>query len=412
VPGLERTTDLTDVDLHRDGFPHALFTELRREEPVRWQPFPAGFPGEHDPGFWVLSRYDDIQAANRDPELFSAYDGPQLSHQPGIAGSMLVSMDGPDHSRLRRLISAGFTPRMVRALDDQARAWAGAIVDRALEHGRCDFVSEVAYQLPMNMIADIVGIPIADREHVFSVTNQFLLASDPNSGTTPAEQTAAQAEMFAYAHELGAAKRARPADDVWTLLCTVAVEDGGGATTTLNELELDLFFMLLTVAGSETTRNAISVGLMTLLEQPDQLARMRNEPAAMRDAVEEILRWSSPVGYFARRATRDTEIRGVPIAKGDRVTLWYPSGNRDEEVFDDPFRFDISRSPNLHLAFGGGGPHYCLGANLARREITILFEELFARVRHIERTGPPVYSALTIENPILVALTSLPVALS
>ncbi|MBM3674951.1 MAG: cytochrome P450 [Actinobacteria bacterium] len=412
MPDPERTADLTDLDLYRDGFPHAVFTTLRRDEPVRWQPFPTGFPGEHDPGFWVLSRYEDIQAANRDPELFSAHDGPQLSHQPGIAGSMLVSMDGPDHSRLRRLISAGFTPRMVRALDEQARAWAGAIVDRALEHGRLDFVSEIAYQLPMNMIADIVGIPIADREHVFSVTNQFLLASDSSSGTPPADPGAAQAEMFAYAHELGVAKRAHPSDDVWTLLCTVAVEADDGTTTTLNELELDLFFMLLTVAGSETTRNAISIGLMTLLEHPDQLARMRSEPATMRDAVEEILRWSSPVGYFARRATRDTEIRGVPIAAGDRVTLWYPSGNRDEEVFDDPFRFDITRSPNLHLAFGGGGPHYCLGANLARREITILFEELFARVRHIEQTGPPVYSALTIENPILVALTSLPVELS
>jgi cytochrome P450 len=196
---------------------------------------------------------------------------------------------------------------------------------------------------------------------------------------------------------------------VWTILSTVEVETDDNERTALSELELDLFFMVLTVAGSETTRNAISIGLSTLLAHPDQLEVLRTEPDAMNSAVEEILRWSSPVGYFARRATRATEIRGVPIAAGDRVTMWYPSANRDEDVFDEPFRFDIRRTPNPHVAFGGGGAHYCLGANLAKREITILFDELLARTHEIEILGAPTYNALGIDNPILVAIDELPV---
>jgi cholest-4-en-3-one 26-monooxygenase len=196
------------------------------------------------------------------------------------------------------------------------------------------------------------------------------------------------------------------------MLSTVEIETDDGERTALSEIELDLFFMVLTVAGSETTRNAISSGLSTLLANPEQLEVLRTEPEAMPTAVDEILRWSSPVGYFARRATRATEIRGVPIAAGDRVTLWYPSGNRDEDVFDEPFRFDIRRAPNPHVTFGGGGAHYCLGANLAKREITILFEELFARTREIEVLGEPSYRAFGFDNPILAAIDELPVRLS
>ena len=390
--------DLTDLQLYRNGFPHDVFTVLRREQPVRWQPIGADLRGRHDPGFWVLSKHEDVQAANRDSELFSAFDGPQLSLQPEMNGLMLVSMDGREHTRLRRLISAGFTPRMVRSLDEQARRWATSIIDHALELGTCNFVQEVAYQLPMNMIADIVGIPVDDRPHVFALANAFLQGG-----------LDAQVQMFEYAQELGRTKRAHPQDDVWTILSTVEVETDDGGRTALGEAELDLFFMVLTVAGSETTRNAISAGLSTLLAHPEQLEALRTDPGVMSTAVEEILRWSSPVGYFARRATRATEIRGVPIAAGDRVTLWYPSANRDEDVFDDPFRFDIRRNPNPLVAFGGGGPHYCLGANLAKREITILFEELLARARDIEALGPPSYNAFGIDNPILVAMDELPV---
>jgi len=404
--------DLTNVQLYRHGFPHAVFTRLRHAAPVWWHRMPEHVTECSDDGFWVLSKYHDVQAANRDPELFSALDGPSLVHRPEMRGTMLVSMDGRDHARLRKLISAGFTPRMVERLGERMRRWAISIVDDALARGTCDFVQDVAYQLPMHMIADIVGIPVEDRQYLFTLTTDLLQAGDPTATFSKERQLAIQAEMFQYARDLGQRKRVDPQDDVWTILSTVEIVTDDGERAALSELELDLFFLVLTIAGSETTRNAISIGLLALLDHPEQLETLRRNPHAMGSAVEEIIRWSSPVSYFARRATRDTEIRGVHIAAGQRITLWYPSANRDEEIFDDPFRFDIHRQPNEHVAFGGGGPHYCLGANLARREIAILFEELLARTRSIEVLAPPTYSALSIYNPVLVALKQLPVRLS
>ncbi len=403
--------DLTDVRHYRHGFPYALFRQLRREAPVWWHPAPAGFRSP-DAGFWVLSKYDDVRAANRDTETFSALDGPSLADRPEMRGTMLVSMDGPEHTRQRRLISAGFTPRMVGRLEEQMRRWAASIVDEALARGTCDFVQDVAYQLPMHMIADIVGIPVEDRRWLFTLTNDFLSAGDPEAERSPAEQVAIQGEMFAYARALGQRKRESPGDDVWTILSTVEIDTEDGGRTALGELELDLFFLLLTLAGSETTRNAITQGLIALAEHPEQLETLRAGRTIPESAVEEIVRWSSPVSYFARRAIRDTAIRGVPIAAGQRITLWYPSANRDEDVFDEPDRFDIHRTPSEHVAFGGGGHHYCLGANLARREIAILFEELFRRVRRIQILSPPIYGALGIYNPILVAPKELAVRLS
>ncbi len=283
---------------------------------------------------------------------------------------------------------------------------------RALERETCNFVHDIAYQLPMHMISDIVGIPVEDREWLFDLTNEFLQAGDTSSGISHERHMQVRVEMFQYAQKLGQEKRSNPQDDVWTILSTVEVETDDGERSALSQIELDMFFLLLTLAGSETTRNAISSGLLALLDHPDQLETLRRDPGAMPPAVEEILRWSSPVSYFARRATRDTEVRGVPIAKGDRVTLWYPSANRDESVFEDPSRFDIGRSPNHHVAFGGGGRHYCLGANLARREIALLFEALLARTGEIEVTGPPVYTALSLHNPIFVAPKDIPVRLT
>jgi cytochrome P450 len=412
TPSAPTEVDLTEAELYRRGFPHDVFTRLRREDPVHWQPFPDGFPGLHDPGFWVLTRHADVQAVSRDAERFCSFDGPTLSHQPEMRGAMLVSMDGPAHIRQRRLINAGFTPRMVRQLDERVRQRAVAVIDHALELGDCDFVQEVAYRLPMHVISDIVGIPVEDREWLFALTTELLQGGDPESPVTPDGQRALQLRMFEYAQELGRAKRAEPADDIWTVLSTIEVEDDDGHRTGLAEPELDLFFLLLVGAGSETTRNALSLGLLTLVDHPDQLAELRARPDLIPTATDEILRWASPVTCFARRATVDTEIGGVPVAEGDRVTLWYPSANRDETVFDDPFRFDMHRSPNPHISFGGGGVHYCLGANLARREIQILLEELLARTRVIEVTGPPSFSALGIFNPILLAMRELPVRLA
>jgi cytochrome P450 len=234
----------------------------------------------------------------------------------------------------------------------------------------------------------------------------MLLCTDPEYPVPESERAGLSTQIFAYGKQLTARKRAHPEDDVLSVLASVEDEHGP-----LGELELDAFFMLLTVAGSETTRNAISSGLQQLLAEPEQLDALRRDPSLIKGATEEIIRWSSPVAYFKRMVAEDTEIGGVPIAAGDRVTLWYPSGNRDADAFDDPFRFDIRRSPNEHMAFGAGGPHFCLGAHLARREITMLFEELLKRTSHIEQIGEPAFSVLGIGNPILVSLGKLPVRL-
>jgi cytochrome P450 len=264
----------------------------------------------------------------------------------------------------------------------------------------------------MHMIADIVGIPVEDRKSLFQIATDFLNPGNTNDPGSQERHLAAQVQMFEYAQKLGQEKRDNPQDDIWTILSTAEVESEDGERGRMSEIELDFFFLLLTLAGSETTRNAIAHGLVALLDHPDQLETLRSDPDAMRPAVEEIIRWASPVAYFARRATRDTEIRGVKIARGDRVTLWYPSANRDEDVFEDPFRFDIARTPNQHVAFGGGGAHFCLGANLARREIAILFEELLARTSAIEILEPTRFSVLGIYNPILVVPQEIQVRIS
>ena len=406
------TIDLTDPELYRYGFPHDLFCVLREEAPVWWHP---AMPGRWQAGggFWVVSRHADVQTVSRDLQRFRSFEGPALTEMAeDMHGSMIVAMDPPDHTRLRRLISAGFTPRMVAQLDSQARAWAVAIVERALEHGTCNFVQEVAYQLPMHMIADIMGIPVADREWLFEHVNVLLQSTDPKAPLSREERAAVEVELYGYAHELGAEKRRCPADDVWTTLTTAEIDSGNGDPTQLTELELDLFFFVLTAAGSETTRNAISAGLIALLENPDQLDLLRRDPVVMSTAVDEILRWTSPVSYFRRTATAETEISGVPIAQGERVTMWFPSANRDDDAFDDPFAFDIARAVNPHVTLGGGGVHYCLGANLAKREIRVMFEELLARVDEIEIVGPAQYAVQGIGNPIVMSLQDLPVRLS
>ncbi len=396
--------DLTDSELYRRGFPHDLFTTLRAEAPVWRHPETAGFEQTGGRGFWVLSRYSEIRDVNRTPELFLSCSGPGLGYE-GM-GLMLTDMDGAPHIRQRKLISSGFTPRMTRRLEDLARQWAVSIIEDALAREQVEFVQDVAYKLPMHMIADILGIPLADRDWLFKMTNDMLLCIDPEHPVPESERQALATEIFAYGHRIAAEKRANPSDDVLSLLVTV--EDEAGR---LNDLELDAFFMLLTVAGSETTRNAISAGLKALLAEPEQLEALRRDPGLQKSATEEILRFSSPVAYFKRIAAEDTTIAGVPIAKGERVTLWYPSANRDGAFFEDPARFDIRRTNNEHVAFGGGGPHFCLGAHLARREITIFFEELLKRTNRIELAGDVRYSVLGIGNPLLVSIGQMPVRL-
>lgn len=398
------TLDLTRSSLYRRGFPHEIFASLRQQAPVWRHPETSGFEQTLGQGFWVLSRYAEIQEVNRNPELFLSCKGPGLGYE-GM-GLMLTDMDGPTHIRQRKLISSGFTPRMTRRLEDLARKWAIEIIDQAIERETVEFVQDAAYKLPMHMIADILGIPREDRDWLFSRTNDMLLCVDPEHPVPESERQSLATEIFAYGHQISARKRANPEDDVLSLLVTVADEQGR-----LNDLELDAFFMLLTVAGSETTRNAITAGLKQLLAVPDQLEAMRRDKSLMKGATEEILRWTSPVSYFKRIAAEDTTIAGVPIAQGDRVTLWYPSGNRDGAFFEDADRFDVRRKNNEHMAFGAGGPHFCLGAHLARREITIFFEELLARTSHVEMIEEPSYSVLGIGNPILVSIGKMPVRL-
>ena len=396
--------DLTQSELYRNGFTHEVFARLRKEAPVWRHPETPGLDQTLDESFWVLSRYEEIRQVNRQADRFLSALGPGLGY-PGT-GFMLTDMDGQPHIRQRKLISSGFTPRMTRRLEDQAREWAVRIIERAIERENVEFVQEVAYQLPMHMIADILGIPVEDRDWLFALTNDLLLCVDPEHPVPESEREGIAAQIFGYGQKMATHKRSDPADDVLSVL--VGVEDQMGKLT---DLELDAFFMLLTVAGSETTRSAISSGLQKLLAEPEQLDALRQDPSLMKGATEEIIRWTSPVAYFKRIVAEDTEISGVPVAKGDKLSLWYPSGNRDEAVFEDPYRFDIRRTPNDHIAFGGGGPHFCLGAHLARREITILFEELFKRTSAIELVGEPAYSVLGIGNPILVSLSELPVHL-
>lgn len=396
--------DLTQSTLYRQGFPHEVFTTLRREAPVWRHPDTPGLEEAGGDSFWVLSGYDDIRQANRAADLFLSKGGAGLGYEGN--GLMLTDMDGQAHIRQRKLISSGFTPRMTKRLEDLAREWAITIVDEAIERETVEFVQDVAYQLPMHMIADVLGIPKADRDWLFRITNDMLLCVDPEHPVPLSERESLAAQVFAYGQKVSSEKRASPTDDVLSKLVTVEDELGK-----LNELELDAFFMLLTVAGSETTRNAIASGLQQLLTEPAQFDAMRQDPSLLKGATEEIIRWTSPVAYFKRIVARDTEIGGVQLAEGDRVSLWYPSANRDASAFEDPFRFDIRRKPNEHVSFGGGGPHFCLGAHLARREITILFEELMKRTSHIELVGDPGYSVLGIGNPILVSLGKLPVRL-
>lgn len=419
VTGTDATEaiDLTDPSLYRDGVPHELFRELRaagpvhrhrRVEPEGWN---RRWMGD-DVDLWVVVSHAEIERANRDWATFSARDGSSfLPSDMERRGHMLVSMDPPDHTRMRRLISAGFTPRMIAKLGELIEARTDRIIDAALERGEVELVSEVGYQLPMHVIADIVGIPEADRPWVFERTDAMLRSLDPLSAVSADAGAAAQIDLFEYATRLGDEKRANPADDVWTKLATASLIDDDGNETTLSGIELDMFFIILTIAGSETTRNAISQGVIALHDHPDQLAALRDDPSLIDSATDEIIRWASPVLFFGRTATRDVDLGGAPVRDGDRVTLWYPSGNRDERVFDAPDAFDVRRTPNPHVSFGGGGPHYCLGANLAKREVRTMVHALVERC-DVEVLDAPTWVGGGPVNQVGVSLDRLPVRLT
>jgi cytochrome P450 len=409
--------DLVEPSLYANGVPHELFRELREERSLHWHG-PIDLPnnltpdGAHSDGFWAVLGHTEIAEINRDWERFSAADGPTLIAFPEeMRGTALIWMDPPDHTRLRKLVSAGFTPRMLRRLDERIASRTERILDVAAELGECDFVADIAYQLPMHVIADIVGIPEDERPLVFSLTDRMLKGTDPGSNVTPQEGADARLQLFQYAEGLSARKQVDPADDVWTELTRASVTTEDSDVKPLTKFELDFFFIILAIAGSETTRNAISQGMVALLEHPAELAQLRADPSLLDTAVEEIIRWSSPVLYFGRTALVDAEIGGSQIRAGDRVTLWYPSGNRDARAFEDPYRFDIRRTPNPHVSFGGGGAHYCLGANLAKREVHVMMKALISRFSDIELLGPPRWGGGGAAVNVGVNLNELPVRL-
>lgn len=377
--------DLWNPDNYLAGPPHEMFARLRREAPVYWHEEPDG------PGFWVLTKHADVQEVSRDWQTFSSErGGTEITDYPEqeleLLRLLLLYMDPKKHTRYRLLVNKAFTPRVVQRLRDRIKLLAGRIVDAIVAQGECDFVADVSARLPMQVIAEMIGIPEADWPRVFDWSDRIVGWMDPELTALRSDATAASVEMLMYASDLAARKRIDGGDDITTSLVNAKI-DYDGQSRGLEEAEIGLFFLLLTVAGNETTRNLMSQAMLAFLEHPDQWRRLRAQPGLMDSAIEEMLRWGTPTMHFRRTATRDCEVRGVPIREGEKVTVWYISANRDEEVFERPYEFDITRAPNDHLAFGGGGPHFCFGAHLARLEIAALFGELLDRVPDLQLAG-------------------------
>jgi cytochrome P450 len=374
----------------------AAFRLLREADPYRWFPEPASEilgPGR---GYYALVRHHDVVEASRQPELFcSSRGGTNIVDLPPtfveFFGSM-INMDDPRHARLRRIVSPQFTPRRLDELRANVEQTAAAICEEVVEQGECDFVTDVAARLPLRVIVDVMGIPRSEERFIFEQTNLILGFTDPEyvPGQDPVQVMAAPLvgaqRLFEMVQALGEERLRQPRDDLTTALVTAEL-DG----ERLTPQELGSFFVLLVVAGNETTRNAIAHGLLALTEHPGERERWRADFEGLAPtAVEEIVRWSTPVIHFRRTVTRDgVRLGDLELSEGDKVVLWYASANRDESVFDDPYRFDLGRQPNDHVGFGGPGPHFCLGAHLARREITVMFRELFRRMPDIEAAGPP-----------------------
>jgi cytochrome P450 len=386
---------LSDPEVWIGGEREGIFAKLRAEAPItfheEFEPPPEmGIP--RGPGFWALTRYADVMHVSRDPETFRSAPTSTIGDIPAeIAewlGSM-INMDAPKHTRLRLIVNRGFTPRQVAKIDESVRQQAREIVDRVAPLGECDFVTEIAAALPLQIICDMMGIPREDTKMIFDHTNVILGVGDPEYVNTMEDLMAAGMGLFQYGLALAEDRMANPRDDITTTLMQAEVEDEDGRHK-LTPQELGSFFLLLVAAGNETTRNAISHGMLALTEHPDQRKTwVEDFETVSPTAVEEIVRWATPVINFRRTASVDTVVAGQEIKAGQKVVMWYNSANRDDAVFPDPYRFDVSRTPNEHVGFGAGGPHFCLGANLARREIRVMFEELFRKLPDIEITGEP-----------------------
>jgi cholest-4-en-3-one 26-monooxygenase len=381
------TEGLQDIDLLAStwgrGVPHDQFDRLRREAPVFWHE-EAG-----DTGFWAVTKHADVRHASHDCATFSSELGGTFiptADEEALSQLRLtiLNMDPPKHNRYRRLVSKGFTPRMITALVEEIERRAAVVIDNVCERGEVEFVEEIAAQVPVQIICQMIGLEPEVWPRMITLSNNLIGArDDPDYQEIAGGPEAASMEVYMMCDEVAEDRRQNPRDDIMTALVHAEI-DG----ERLSNAELNLFFITLIVAGNETTRNLINHSMLALLDNPDQADRLRKDPSLWDSGVEEMLRWGSSIHNFRRTATRDTEIRGVPIAQGDKVVLYYAAANRDEEVFDDPHTFDVARTPNEHVTFGGGGEHYCLGASLARAEIKATMRQVVERLPDLELAGP------------------------
>ncbi|MDF3340040.1 cytochrome P450 [Mycolicibacterium septicum] len=380
--------DFTDPDVLLRGIPVREFAELRKTAPVWWNEQDESI--FDDGGYWVITRHEDIKTISRDGGAVWSTNAkgavmrlPEgvTSDQLDLTKALLINHDAPEHTRLRKLVSRLFTPRSVAALEEKLAVAAREIVAAAANKDSGNFVDEVAMPLPLLAIADLIGVPEEDREKLFHWTNAIMNTDDPDFDADP---TMANAELMGYAYTMAEQRRQCPADDIVTRLVQADMGDDGGGIT---DVEFAFFVILLAVAGNETTRNAMTHGMNAFLENPDQWELFKRERPET--AIDEIIRWATPVHCFQRTALVDTQIGDVTVKAGQRVGLFYSSANYDEEVFDSPFTFDILRNPNPHLAFGGNGAHYCIGANLARMEIKLMFNEIADQIPDITKLSEP-----------------------
>lgn len=411
-----RATDIADIDIvtpeiWEQAVPHETFRRLRREDPVHWHPEAAPHHG-----FWAVTKHEDVIAVSKNTAVFSSGAGltmlEEVEPESIEKRRSLIDSDAPMHNHLRRIVSPLFTPKAIAAHEAYARTVAGRLLDAAVEKGEFDWVLDVAEPLPITVLLSILGVPSADADRMIALSNQMIAIDDPdyapdydslpphiNPKDLPFGSPASY-HVFEYGRALGAERRAHPQDDLVSRLVHANV-DGDSLT----DDEYCNMFQILILAGNETTRTTLTHGMKAFVDNPDQFERLRNDPSLMDAAVEEIVRWATPVLYMRRTALADTELGGKEIRAGDKVLMWYISANYDEDVFDDPYTFDIARNPNPHHGFGGGGPHFCLGAWLARLQIRVMFEEILKRDLRLEATAP----ARRVRSNFVNGVKSMPV---